>query len=89
MELEASYLGTLFKLAQGYTPTLLLTALVTITVFAISFSRGRGNAIKNIQDPIPYVFNTLQFAFNNARFMERARYVVTVDYTVLHLTDPF
>ncbi|KAK3317496.1 putative cytochrome P450 [Cercophora scortea] len=53
---------------------LLLTAAVlaplSIAFFIFTFVAPR-NAPPSLWDPIPYVFNTIQFAFNNERFMVR------------------
>jgi hypothetical protein len=46
----------------------------------------------SLRDPIPFVFNTVQFVFNNDKFMKRATYVVTLVRLcygyLFHLTNP-
>jgi hypothetical protein len=80
MELDGGYTGTLFEVARGYAPVFLLTALLALIIFAIS-RPGAGGVVTppSIRDPIPFVFNTVQFVFNNEKFMKRATYVVTLD----------
>jgi hypothetical protein len=83
MSLDAGYLGTLFEVARGYAPAFLLTALLALVVFAVSRPRGGGAGTPpSIRDPIPFVFNTVQFVFNNDKFMKRATYVMTLDHAL-------
>ena len=81
MELDTGYLGALVEVARGYTPAFLLTSLLALIVFAISRPGAKGAVIPpSIRDPIPFVFNTVQFVFNKDKFMKRATYVVSLDY---------
>lgn len=56
-----------------------LAASLALVVFAHVASRlfatRPGSTLPNLRDPIPYVFNTIQFVFNNEKFMKRATQV--------------
>lgn len=78
MELGTSGLGRLFELARSYAPAFLLTSFLAFIVLFISGPGATGPP--SIRDPIPFVSNTVQFVFNNDKFMKRARYVVTLDH---------
>ena len=45
-------------------------ALGAVGVFAVPWKSP-----PSLLDPIPFVFNTIQFVFNNQRFMNRAMWV--------------
>jgi hypothetical protein len=60
-------------------PTLLAAGLalfVFIQIVSRSSDAGEGGTTPpSLHDPIPYLFNTVQFVFNNEKFMKRATYV--------------
>lgn len=61
-----------------YAPSsLLATAVLFLVTLVVLTSRSKavGEPL-TLWDPIPYVFNTLQFVTNNDRFMQRVSYVL-------------
>ena len=60
-------------LAKQFAPQLLLTFALFVTAIAFT-SRVRGTKQPpSLSDPIPYIFNTLQFLRDNDKFMARAK----------------
>ena len=60
-------------LANNFGPQLLVGFVLLLTAAAFA-SRARGTKQPpSLSDPIPYIFNTLQFLRNNDKFMARAK----------------
>ncbi|KAH8820156.1 putative cytochrome P450 [Xylogone sp. PMI_703] len=53
-----------------------LTAIITISLIVFVTLSWRSGEPQNLIDPIPYVYNTIQFLTNNERFMDRVRKVL-------------
>jgi hypothetical protein len=78
--MEAIYSSSrqLQTLAENYAPRLFLAfiSLVAVSFFTARFGARSHKASRqppSLMDPIPYVFNTLQFMLANEKFMERAK----------------
>ena len=56
-------------LAEHYALGLLATAVIFLVALTTFSSRGQP---QRLVDPIPYVYNTVQFLTNNEKFMNRA-----------------
>lgn len=62
---------------QRYNTNLLATTFLTILFLILTtwnYSKGKAKAkapLQSLCDPIPFVFNTLQFLMRNHLFMER------------------
>jgi hypothetical protein len=80
MEPGASYFGTLFDVAWGNSPALLVALLILVIFARAIFWPGTAGGVTppSLRDPIPFVFNTIQFVFNNDKFMKRVTYVTTL-----------
>ena len=68
-------------MARDSSPVFPVALVALITSIAFIFRpRSTGGVIpSNLPDPIPYVFNTVQFVFNNEKFMKR----VTYEYSLM------
>lgn len=54
-------------------------AIITLVVYMLLISSTSSKTARgppSLSDPIPFVFNTLQYLFDNDRFSARARYVM-------------
>lgn len=78
MEAGTGYLASLSGVARGNVPAV-AAAVLALAVFARVVSRpstAGGVVTPSITDPIPFVYNTLQFITNNEEFLKRVRYVI-------------
>jgi hypothetical protein len=84
MEFINRLFGHLQQLADGhYAPSsLLITAILFLTVLVVLTARSQAvGEPQTLWDPVPFVFNTLQFVTNNDRFMQRVSYVLFIYHT--------
>jgi hypothetical protein len=73
MEVGNGSVAQLQGLAEHYAPGLLLTILTLVVVATFASRLGASQQPPSLSDPIPFVFNTLQFMLDNEKFMERAK----------------
>ena len=73
MEVGNSSFGHLQGLAERYVPGLLLTILSLVVVAALSSRVRTSRQPPSLSDPIPFIFNTVQFVLDNEKFMKRAK----------------
>lgn len=71
MEPVNSSIAQLRGLAGHYAPGLLITVLSLVALVAFTSRLRATGEPQSLSDPIPFVFNTLQFLTNNEKFMKR------------------
>ena len=75
MEVADGSFGQLRDLAERYASGLLLTLALLVMVAALTSRSGTSRQPPRLSDPIPFVFNTLQFVLDNEKFMKRVKCV--------------
>jgi preprotein translocase subunit SecG len=73
-----SFVHALESNLYGYLITLFFCVLL---ISAAVTSQGRGTSgPPSLWDPVPFVFNTVQFLTNNHKFMTRVTYILSCFY---------
>ncbi|MCJ1323140.1 hypothetical protein MMC15_008493 [Xylographa vitiligo] len=87
MEVADGSFGQLRDLAERYASGLLLTLALLVMVAALTSRSGTSRQPPRLSDPIPFVFNTLQFVLDNEKFMKRVKCVAPHKRNALKATS--
>jgi hypothetical protein len=66
--------------SSSFVVILILFALSTLAILSAAWRRKDGPP--TLFDPIPCVYNTIQFVRNNERFLDRASYVDIMHFAI-------
>ncbi|KAI1073514.1 cytochrome P450 [Whalleya microplaca] len=72
MDSILGYIRALFSLTEQSALALLMTLVALVVLFLFTSQSNATRIPPHLNDPIPYVFNTLQFLLSNDRFTKRA-----------------
>ncbi|KAI1100576.1 putative cytochrome P450 [Jackrogersella minutella] len=72
MDFVLIYIKALFSLAEKSALSLLTVLVTLVALFLFTPQSSTSSSPPSLNDPIPYVFNTLQFLFSNDKFTKRA-----------------
>lgn len=70
------------EFAGHYSPRVLIDLFLLVLFVAFVLRFNTAGKLQRLWDPIPCVFNTLQFLLDNERFMIRVKWVFSIEVVV-------